>query len=64
MEPTSTETLEVVCDCYLDSAELIELLQLNNELLAQVYTALLFVLGVSSAIFVCVILYKAIKSCY
>ncbi len=41
-----------------------ELLLQQIELLQQIYCAQLFVIGVSAAIFVCVLLYNLLKKCY
>lgn len=41
--------------------EIMELQKINNELIAQQNVNQLFVIGTMSAIFVCYLLYKAIK---
>lgn len=50
---------------YIDSLEQIAEYSLASyEVLGQIYCALLFVVGVSAALGVCILLYNFLKKCY
>ncbi len=47
-----------------NTQQVLEILTQQTELLKSIYAAELFVIGCAAAIFVCVVLYKAIKIFY
>lgn len=65
METDTFTLLQEQNDLLLESNELLlDLVTEQNEVLTSIYATNLFTIGITSAIFVCVLLYKFIKLFY